>query len=310
MANVAIRINDVTHDFSSVRALDGLSIEIPQGIIFGFLGPNGAGKTTTINILLGLLEPTSGIVEVLGLNTRTRADDIRSLTGALLEHPGLYEQLSAEDNLEFYGRIWHLTGVDRRERIKELLTQIGLWERREEKVVKWSKGMKQRLALARALIHQPSLLILDEPTAGLDVMGATAIRNDLANLARNEGVSIFMATHNMAEAEKLCHQVAIIRQGKLLAIGNPNELRKQTGGWQVEVIGTGFTEDLANVIRARPEVSAVERSKNRVVIQFTKEIDTAPLVNLLVNKGVQVEEVSKVKASLEDVFLTLMQEEK
>jgi ABC-2 type transport system ATP-binding protein len=310
MANVAIRINDLTRDFSSVRALDGLSIEIPEGIIFGFLGPNGAGKTTTINILLGLLEPTSGIVEVLGLNTRTGADDIRSHTGALLEYPGLYEQLSAEDNLEFYGRIWHLADVNRRERIKELLTQIGLWERRKEKVVKWSKGMKQRLALARALMHQPSLLILDEPTAGLDVMGATAIRNDLANLANNKGVSIFMATHNMAEAEKLCHQVAIIRQGKLLAIGNPNELRKQTGGLQVEVIGTGFSEDLVNVIRAQPEVSTVERSKNRVVIQFTKEIDTAPLVNLLVNKGVQVEEVSKVKASLEDVFLTLMEEEK
>jgi ABC-2 type transport system ATP-binding protein len=310
MANVAIRINDLTRDFSSVRALDGLSIEIPEGIIFGFLGPNGAGKTTTINILLGLLEPTSGIVEVLGLNTRTGADDIRSHTGALLEYPGLYEQLSAEDNLEFYGRIWHLADVNRRERIKELLTQIGLWERRKEKVVKWSKGMKQRLALARALMHQPSLLILDEPTAGLDVMGATAIRNDLANLANNKGVSIFMATHNMAEAEKLCHQVAIIRQGKLLATGNPNELRKQTGGLQVEVIGTGFSEDLVNVIRAQPEVSTVERSKNRVVIQFTKEIDTAPLVNLLVNKGVQVEEVSKVKASLEDVFLTLMEEEK
>ena len=309
MANLAVTINNLTHDFSSVRALDGLSIEIPQGIIFGFLGPNGAGKTTTINVLLGLLEPTSGIVEVLGLNTRTRADDIRSFTGALLEYPGLYEQLSAEENLEFYGRIWHLADVDRRERIEELLTQIGLWERRKEKVVKWSKGMKQRLALARALIHQPSLLILDEPTAGLDVMGATAIRDDLADLA-NKGVSIFMATHNMAEAEKLCHQVAIIRQGKLLAVGNPNELRKRTGGSEVEVIGTGFTEDLVNVIRARPEVSTVETSKNRVAIRFTKEIDTAPLVSLLVSKGVQVEEVTKVKASLEDVFLTLMAEEK
>ena len=169
--------------------------------------------------------------------------------------------------------------------------------------------MKQRLALARALIHQPSLLILDEPTAGLDVMGATAIRNDLADLA-NKGVSIFMATHNMAEAEKLCHQVAIIREGKLLAVGNPNELRKQTGGSQVEVIGTGFTEDLVNVIRARPEVSTVEESENRVAIRFTKEIDTASLVSLLVSKGVQVEEVTKVKASLEDVFLTLMAEEK
>lgn len=169
--------------------------------------------------------------------------------------------------------------------------------------------MKQRLALARALIHQPSLLILDEPTAGLDVMGATAIRNDLANLAKNEGVSIFMATHNLAEAERLCHQVAVIRQGKLLAIGNPNELRKQTGGSQVEVIGTGFSGDLVNVIRARPEVSTVERSDNRVIIQFTKEIDTAPLGSPLVNKGVQVQEVSKIKASLEDVFLTLMEEE-
>ena len=310
MSDIAIRIENLTRDFESIRALDNLSIEVPAGSIFGFLGPNGAGKTTTINILLGLLNPTSGIVEVLGLNTRTESDTIRSLTGALLEYSGLYEQMSAEDNLEFYGRVFHITDSDRPKRIKELLNQIGLWERREEKVAKWSKGMKQRLALARTLMHRPPLIILDEPTAGLDVIGATSIRDDLENLAKDQGVTIFMATHNMVEAEKLCHMVAVIRQGKLLAIGNPAELSKRTNGLQVEVIGNGFSEEVINVIKARSEVGSVEKVENCLTIQFIKDVDTAPIVSLLVSKGVQISEVHHIKASLEEVFMTLMEEDK
>lgn len=310
MTNFAIKIDSLTRDFESVRALDGLSIEVLQGSVFGFLGPNGAGKSTTINILLGLLEPTSGKAEVLGYDTRTKADVVRSLTGTVLEYPGLYEQLSAENNLEFYGRVWHVADSDRRFRIKELLTKMGLWERREEKVVKWSKGMKQKLALARALLHKPSLIVLDEPTAGLDVMAATAIQDDLASLAASEGVTIFMATHNMIEAEKLCHTVAVIRQGKLLAISSPEDLRKKTSGFEVEIIGEGFRDDVINMMKSRIEVSNVEVSKDRMVIQFTKEVDTAPLVNFLVSKGVQVREIRQIKASLTQAFITLMEQDK
>ena len=309
VTDAAIRIDNLTRDFGSVRALNGLSLEVPSGIVFGFLGPNGSGKTTTIHLLLGLLEPTNGRAEILGFDTVKQSDAIRARTGALLEHAGLYEQLSAEDNLEFYGRIHRLPAGERQSRIKELLTQFGLWERRQDRVVKWSRGMKQKLAIARALLHRPSLVFLDEPTAGLDVVAATAVREDLAALAASEGVTIFLTTHNMAEAEKLCRRVAVIRQGKLLAVGHPDELRKRTSGPRVEVIGRGFNQDVLNLLRGRPEVAAVESQDNRLSIYLREAVEIAPLISLLVGAGVEVEEVIKDKASLEEIFLMLMEEE-
>lgn len=309
MSDIAIRIENLKHFFGQVKAVDGLSLSVPAGMIFGFLGPNGAGKTTTINILLGLLEPTEGGAEILGFDIRTQADEIRSRTGALLEHTGLYEQMSAEENLEFYGRVWRMPAPERDARIKELLSLMGLWERRSDSAGKWSQGMKQKLALARALMHRPLLLFLDEPTAGLDVAAATAIRNDLANLAKNEGVTIFMTTHNMAEVEKLCSQVAVIRQGKLIAVDSPDELRKKTGSPQIEVIGKGFTEDVLTLLEKHTEVSGTELDNNHLIIYLQADTDTAPLVNLMVSEGVRIEEVRRGKASLEQVFLTLMEEE-
>jgi ABC-2 type transport system ATP-binding protein len=305
----AIRLENLTRHFGPIKAVNGLSLEVPAGIIFGFLGPNGAGKTTTIRLLLGLLEPTAGRAEVLGFDTRTQADQVRTHTGALLEHAGLYEQLSAADNLEFYGRVWRVPPVERRARIKELLTHMGVWERRREPVAKWSRGMKQKLALARTLLHRPSLVLMDEPTAGLDVMAAVAVREDLASLAAREGVTVFLTTHNMAEAEKLCSQVAVIREGSLVALGHPDELRVRAGGPRVEVVGRGFSEEALAQLRARPEVAAAQAQDAHLVIDLRAETDTAPLITLLVRAGVQVEEVRRGKASLEEVFLTLMEEE-
>ena len=308
MTEAAIHIEDLTRDFGTVRALDGLSLDVPSGIILGFLGPNGSGKSTTINLLLGLLEPTAGRAEVLGFDTREQADEIRSRTGALLEHPGLYEQMSAEENLEFYGRVWRLPETVRRDRIRELLTQIGVWDRRAERVVNWSRGMKQKLALARTLMHRPPLVFLDEPTAGLDVVAAAGLRDDLAELAAGEGVTIFLTTHNMAEAEKLCSRVAVIREGRLVEIGHPDEVRARAGGPRMEVVGSGFDEHVADLLRARPEVSGVEMHDSRVLVHLSHETDVAPLVSLMVGAGARVEEVRKGKASLEEVFLTLMEE--
>jgi len=318
MIEMAIRIEKLTREFAAsakghggpIRAVDGLSLEVPAGTIFGFLGPNGAGKTTTIRLLLGLLEPTAGRAEVFGFDTRAQADEVRARTGALLEDPGIYEQLTAEDNLEFYGRAWRLPAAERQTRIRELLTQMGLWERRKDRAGQWSKGMKQKLALARALLHRPDLVLLDEPTAGLDVPSAAAVREDLAELAAREGVTVFLTTHNMAEAERLCSQVAVIRAGKLLAVGQPDELRARAGGPHVEVFGHGFSDQALTLLRARPEVSEVQMRNEHLVINLRQETTTAPLVSLLVDAGVQVEEVRCGKASLEEVFLALMEEER
>ena len=305
----AVEVDNLTRDFNGLRAVDHISFGVEQGQIFGFLGPNGAGKTTTISLLLGLLEPTDGRAEVLGYDTRTQADEIRARTGALLEHSGVYEQLTAEDNLEFYGRVYRMSTADRQARIKELLTDIGVWDRRQERVRKWSKGMKQKLALARAMFHRPPLIFLDEPTAGLDVVSANAVRDDLEALASREGVTVFLTTHNMSEAERLCSQVAVIREGKLVAIGHPDDLRAKAGGPRVEIVGRGFDARALELLRARAEVAGVVLENRHLEIELNEETDTAPLVSILVGEGAQVEEVRRGKASLEEVFLTLMEEE-
>jgi len=203
-----------------------------------------------------------------------------------------------------------MTPAERQARIKELLTHMGVWERRKERVGTWSKGMKQKLALARAMLHRPPLIFLDEPTAGLDVVAATAVRDDLETLAAREGVTVFLTTHNMAEAERLCGQVAVIREGKLVAIGHPDELRARAGGPRLEIFGRGFDDNVLDLLRARSEVTAAGVQNERLAIDLREGTDVAPLVSLLVGAGVQVEEVRRGKASLEQVFLTLMEEER
>ncbi len=308
MKPYAIQTEHLSRTFGAVQAVDDMSLEVPAGIVFGFLGPNGAGKTTTIRLLLGLLEPSQGRAEVLGFDTRTQAGEIRINSGALMEHNGLYERLNAEDNLEFYARIWRMQAGDRKERIHELLMHMGLWDRRKEIVRNWSRGMKQKLAVARTLLHRPSLVFLDEPTAGLDPVGAAALRDDLASLAEKEGVTIFLTTHNLAEAEKLCQQVGVIRQGRLIATGAPDQLRASQGSLQAKIYGTGFSELLLAQLRARPEVASASLVDHHIALELRHEISLAPIVSLVVSSGGQVEEVQKSSASLEDVFLTLMNE--
>ena len=322
MAGPIIRTEHLSRFFgtantaSTIKAVDDLSLEVPAGIVFGFLGPNGAGKTTTIHLLLGLLEPTRGQASVLGFDTRTQADEIRTRIGALLEFAGLYERMTAEDNLDFYGRIYHMPATERRARIKELLTHLDLWDRRKDQVGNWSRGMKQKLAVARALLHHPPLIFLDEPTAGFDPVAAATLHNDLASLVAREGVTVFLTTHNLTEAEKLCAQVGVIRRGKLLTVGNPNELRLRTGGPQAEIVGHGFNDQMLALLRERPEVANVELHNNNshLTIELRGEsegrrTEIGPLVSLIVRLGGDIEEVRRGKASLEDVFLTLMEEE-
>jgi len=308
MSAIAIRTENLTRDFKTVRALDGLSLEVPAGVIYGFLGPNGSGKTTTINLLLGLLEPTAGRAEVLGFDVRTQAQEVRTHTGALLEDHGLYEHLSAEDNLEFFARAWNIPARERQARIEELLRRIDMWERRKERVGTWSRGMKQKLALARAVLHRPALIILDEPTAGLDVPSARTVRQDVVSLVEREGVTVFLTTHNMVEAQQLCREVAVIRQGKLVAVGRPDELRARAASPRLEIVGRGFSEEALTLLRAQPEVAEVMERDGHLDIDLRAETSVASLVKLMVDVGVKVEEVHRSRASLEEVFLALVEE--
>jgi ABC-2 type transport system ATP-binding protein len=202
MNQVALQTEHLTRPFGAVHAVDDLSLTVPAGIVFGFLGANGAGKSTTIRLALGLPAPTSGCITVFGHTLPAEGQAMHEQSGVLLEHTGWYERLSALDNLDFYGRVWRMPAADRKTRAQELLTHFGLWERRDQAVGAWSKGMKQKLAVARALFHRPRLLFLDEPTNGLDPLAAAALRDDIAALAHQEGTTVFLTTHNLAKAEK------------------------------------------------------------------------------------------------------------
>ena len=302
----AVLAESLSRDFGSVRALDALSLAIPRGTVFGFLGPNGAGKTTTIRLLLGLIEPTAGRCETLGLDPQRDGGAVRRRAGALLEHDALYERLSAIDNLEFAGRIWGLDRATRNARAQELLERFGLWDRRNDPAGTWSRGMKRKLAVARTVLHRPELVFLDEPTAGLDPVATAALRDDLGALSRDAGVTIFLTTHNLDEAERLCDLIGVVRQGRLVALGSPDELRDRAGGWSVDVVATGLG-DAVGMLELRPEVDSVRSTSSGLTIALKAgESSTAGIVSALVEGGARIEEVRKSKPTLEAVFLGLM----
>jgi len=300
----AIQADGLVRDFGAIRALDHLSFEVPAGIVFGFLGPNGAGKTTAIRAFLGLVEPTAGSARVLGYDTRRESDQIRARAGALLEHHGLYERLTAAQNLDFAGRIWQMPAAERHARAKELLGQFGLWDRRGEPAGKWSRGMKQKLAVARAVFHRPPLVFLDEPTAGLDPVASAALREDLASLA-GQGVTIFLTTHNLVEAERLCDLVGVIRRGRLAALGPPSSLRPDESAI-VRVTGTGLDADIVAAVRAVPGVVEASLADGAVELRLAEGALVAPVVTMLVSRGVGIEEVRRNRQSLEEAFLELV----
>ena len=306
----AIQTNQLTRSFGTLKAVDRLTLQIPRSTVFGFLGPNGSGKTTTIRLLLGLLDADQGSAQVLGFDTKKQPDEVRVRCGALLEHHGLYERLSAAENLDYYGRIWHMSKTDREKRIRELLEPLDLYERRGEAIGRWSRGMKQKLAVARTLMHRPELIFLDEPTAGLDPVASSALREDLSTLVAQEGVTIFLTTHNLAEAEKLCDQVGVITHGQLLAVGSPSELRSKTSAPRLYVTGQGITPQIMDELKSNTLVKHVQQQNGRLTMDLNEMTRSHEIVKQLVMAGVQIDEVKKEQADLEDVFLKLVEEEK
>jgi ABC-2 type transport system ATP-binding protein len=308
MSESAIQLDELTRDFNGVRAVDHVTMQVATGSIFGFLGPNGAGKTTTIRLLLGLLEPTAGNARVLGFDVRRQSHRIREHVGVLLEHDGLYVRLTGWDNINFFGQVYRLAAQEYRSRGEELLKRLGIWEHRNQRVNEYSRGMRQKLAIVRALLHRPRLIFLDEPSVGLDPESALALREDIQTLARNEGVTAFLTTHNLAEAEKICDTVGVIRKGKLVACDSPSQLRQMASRPQVEILANGLTPALLEAVRALPHVAGATLGDGRLQVDLT-EMQAAPIVKLLVEKGVGVEEVRRVGVSLEQAFMVLMHQE-
>jgi len=295
----------LTKSFNGLTAVDGLSFKVEQGEIFGLLGPNGAGKTTTIRMLASLIQPTEGEAYVGGFSVRGDALRVRETIGILTENPSLYERLSAQENLEFFARAY---GVDdpgtRSERIRELLEFFDLWDRRGDRAGTFSKGMKQKLALARALVHQPSILYLDEPTSGLDPKSAKDIRDLMERLSQREGQTILLSTHRLEDAERLCDRVMIINRGAAVSVASPRELRQRATGAHIVRVGLReLTEHLSRAAEAADCEKALEVRDGATSVPLADEGYTPGLVRSLVDAGGSVMYVVPMEVSLEDAYL-------
>lgn len=313
---IAIQTSNLSKTFGTVIAVDHLTMTIPEGIVFGFLGPNGAGKTTTIRLLLGLLEPEEGWAEIFGHPPLKEGDKVRSFCGALLENHGLYERLSALDNLSYYADIYRLSPHEKKTRLEELLRLVELWERRKEKVKDWSRGMKQKLALIRAMIHKPRILFLDEPTLGLDVPTSHKIRNTLTDLSQREGCTIFLTSHNLSEVEQICDRIAIIHKARLMAQGTPDEIKRKSGVREIILTGTGFSQKFLLDLKALPYVRSLdstyfsggETEPPKIVIRMDEGVPLDAILKIISSSGASVANMETKSLSLEQVFLELTDE--
>jgi len=300
-----IELNDITRRFGDIEALGGITFRVDAGEVFGCLGHNGAGKTTSVRVMNGVLTPTSGSLTVLGLDPVTEGSALRRRTGVLTEAPSLDERLTARENLTVYANLYGVPAADVDSRVHELLDQFGLLERADDKTGGFSKGMKQRLALARALIHQPELLFLDEPTAGLDPMVAREV-HDLILELRREGRTIFLCTHNLIEAQRLCDRIAVLRHGKLVGLGTVAELSHQVGGDQSLEFEVA-PEDVERTVELLAPLLAgsVEVERGFVVCRQVAREAIPKLIAALCQAGVALYRVSPEEATLEQVYFGL-----
>jgi ABC-2 type transport system ATP-binding protein len=245
-----IEVTDLVRKFGDVTAVKGISFAVPQGEIFAFLGPNGAGKTTTIKMLTTLLRPTSGSIRIDGLNPDTQPTEVRRRFGIVFQDPSLDGELTAEENLELHCVLYGVPRRERRERIERLLRLFELWEKRDQRTKFFSGGMKRRLEIARGFLHTPRILFLDEPTLGLDPQSRNQLWTHVKALNASDGVTVFLTTHYMDEAERVAQRIAIIDHGAIVAQGTPAELRAQTGTQKLEdaflkLTGTAIRDEQA-----------------------------------------------------------------
>jgi ABC-2 type transport system ATP-binding protein len=308
-ASPAIRTENLGRRFGALWAIRGVDLELRPGEVFGLLGPNGAGKTTTVRVLTALIAPSEGRAWVDGFDVHEQPDEVRRRIGILTETPGLYERLTARQNLEFFARLHGLDATTRAERIERFLRLFDLWDRRDDPAGTFSKGMKQKLAITRALLHEPSVVFLDEPTAALDPEAAFVVREAIASL-RGAGRTIVLCTHNLDEAERLCDRIGFVR-GALLRVDSPERLRNGASGPTIRIeLGAPATEDQLTALRATPgvvEILADGGSPDVLSIGLADLRRDAPaVVRTLVGAGADLLGLREEARSLEAVYFEVM----
>jgi ABC-2 type transport system ATP-binding protein len=294
----------LTKDFDATRTVENLTITVHAGEVFGLLGPNGAGKTTTIRMLAALIGPSSGEATVAGYRVGKDDQQIRRSVGILTETPGMYEGLNAARNLSFYARMYEVEDVEGQ--VEKYLRMLGLWDRRFELVGTFSKGMRQKLAIARALLHEPKILFLDEPTSGLDPQMARTVRDFIQEL-RGEGRTIVLTTHNLDVADRLCDRIGVIRS-RLLILDSPAALRQRLFGRTVVFHLGGPAEAYREAVKGLGFAQNVGAGDNKLVIQLPDpEAQNPAVIRKLVELGADVQFVGEVRRSLEDIYLQIME---
>jgi ABC-2 type transport system ATP-binding protein len=291
-----ICLDKVNKSLNGREILRSISFSVKRGDIFGYLGPNGAGKTTTIRAILGLFQPTAGKVLVMGKPVDD--DSVKRKIGFVLEADGLYDNLTAYRNLEYYCQFYDVPQDQRRKRIEGVLELVDLSDRGSDKVSIYSKGMRQKLALARAMVHDPEVLILDEPTAGIDPTGQIEVRKIILDLAQ-KGKTIFFSSHNLDEVQRICNRIALIHQGEIKLQGELNELRRKTGGGRVVV-------ETAEPLKEIPDLPGLQEAMSRTLI-FSGG-DASEIISALTQHGIKIEEVRREEASLEELYTAMVKE--
>jgi ABC-2 type transport system ATP-binding protein len=304
-----IDAENLTKKFGGITAVDGLTFHVNEGEVFGFLGPNGAGKTTTVRILCCLISKTSGQARVGGYeigNDDLNSLKIRSIIGFLPDNVGLYEELSAYKNLDFYGKLYERTEQQRKESIERFLRLLGLWEKKDLPVGTFSKGMKQKIALARALVHEPKILFLDEPTVNLDPEAARTVRDFILEL-KKEKKTIFLNTHNLDEAQRICDKIGILKT-RLLTVGTPEQLRELCWSSKTIIQLEKVNDFIVDAVKSQTSRNALIDGNRLIIDVASGEKENPKFIEAIVSAGGHIQYVSELSPSLEDIYLKVVRE--
>jgi ABC-2 type transport system ATP-binding protein len=303
--NDIITLEHVNKELGKRQILKDVTLVVKQGDIFGYLGPNGAGKTTTIRIILGLLAATSGKVSLLGQDVQV--DKVRKKIGFVLEADGLYDNLTASENLLYYARLYDIPQPA--QKVEKVLKQVGLAERARDKVATYSKGMRQRLALARAIAPDPEILVLDEPTAGVDPTGQIEIRQLMLDMIQKEHKTILLSSHNLDEVQRICNRIALIHKGQIRLYGELEQFKREMGqgGLVIETTETVPAATLDELLKLQ-DVSIREQKDHALILNIGKNVEVSDIITLFASRGVKIEQVKKQEASLEDMYTAIVKE--